>query len=46
MWPDPEVITLTVFAAFATLYLGEQLTRNHGAAALCMCGAAFFIFRA
>ncbi len=40
-----EVITLTVFAAFAVLYAGERLTWNYAGAAVCMCGAAWFIFR-
>lgn len=40
-----EVITLTVFAPFAVLYLKERLTWNYLFAALCMAGAVFFIFR-
>jgi uncharacterized protein (DUF486 family) len=40
-----EVITLTVFAIFSVLYLGEALTINHAVGfALIACGA-FFIFK-
>ena len=35
-----EVITLSVFAVFSMLYLKESLRWNHGAAFLCMVGAA------
>ena len=40
-----EVITLSVFAPFAILYMKEKLTLNYLYAALCMAGAVFFIFR-
>jgi len=40
-----EVITLTVFAAFSVLYLGQALRWNYGAAFLCILGAVFFMFR-
>jgi len=40
-----EIITLTVFAAFAVLYLGEALRWNHLAGFACLVAAAFFIFR-
>jgi len=40
-----EVITLVVFAAFATFYLGERPTWNYLGAGACMCGAAWFMFR-
>lgn len=40
-----EVITLGVFAVFSILYLKETLRWNHGAAALCMVGAVYFVFR-
>ncbi len=40
-----EVITLSVFAVFSMLYLKESLRWNHGAAFLCMVGAAYFVFR-
>jgi uncharacterized protein (DUF486 family) len=39
-----EIITLTVFAVFTTLYFGSHLRWNHGAAAACLVGAAFFVF--
>ena len=34
-----EIITLLVFCAFATLYLGEKLRWNHFAAFLCIVAA-------
>jgi len=40
-----EVITLTVFAGFAVLYLGETLRWNYVAACLCMVGAVIFIVK-
>jgi uncharacterized protein len=40
-----EVITLAVFAVFSILYLKESLRWNHAAAALCMVGAVYFVFR-
>jgi uncharacterized protein (DUF486 family) len=39
-----EVITLTVFAGFAILYLGEKLRWNHLAAFACLLGAVAFAF--
>jgi uncharacterized protein (DUF486 family) len=39
-----EIITLSVFAVFAVLYLGESLKWNHLAAFVCMIAAACFIF--
>lgn len=39
-----EVITLTVFAAFSTLYLKEPLTWNHAAGFSFIALGAFFIF--
>ncbi|WP_292993600.1 DMT family protein [Nitrosomonas sp.] len=41
-----EVITLTVFVSFALLYLKEPLKLDYLWAALCMVGAAYFMFRA
>jgi len=41
-----EIITLVVFAVFSTLYLGEALRWNHGAAFCCLVAAAYFMFRA
>jgi uncharacterized protein len=40
-----EVITLTVFVPFAWLYMKEPVRLNYLWAALCMCGAVFFMFR-
>ena len=40
-----EVVTLTVFAGFAALYMRERLTLNHLYAAFCLVGAVFFTFR-
>ncbi len=40
-----EIITMTVFAFFAYFYMGKTLSLNYFYAALCMVGAAYFIFR-
>jgi uncharacterized protein len=40
-----EIITMTVFAGYALLWAGEALRWNYAAAALCLVGAAIFIFR-
>jgi uncharacterized protein len=40
-----EVITLTVFVPFAVIYLKQPLKLDYLWAALCMGGAAYFIFR-
>ncbi len=40
-----EIITMIVFAMFATFYMGKQLSLNYLYAALCMVAAAYFIFR-
>ena len=40
-----EVITLSVFVPFAFLYIKEPLRMNYPYAALCMCGAVYFMFR-
>ena len=40
-----EMITLSVFVPFAWLYLREPLKLDYLWAALCILGAAFFIFR-
>ncbi len=40
-----EVITMTVFAVFAILYMKTPLTKNFLYAGLCLVGAVFFIFR-
>ncbi len=39
-----EVITLTVFAGFAVLYLGESFRWNHAAAFACLVAAVGFMF--
>lgn len=39
-----EIITLAVFVPFALLFLHERLTWNHMMAAICLCGAAYFVF--
>jgi uncharacterized protein len=40
-----EIITLSVFVPFAVFYLREKLTLDYLWAGLCLCGAAFFMFR-
>lgn len=40
-----EVITLSVFAPFAVLYMNEPLKWDYLWAALCMVGAVYFMFR-
>jgi uncharacterized protein (DUF486 family) len=40
-----EVITLAVFALFATFYMGVKPSWNYFWAGACMVGAVFFIFR-
>jgi hypothetical protein len=40
-----EVITLAVFVPFAWLYMKEPVRLNYLWAALCLCGAAFFVFK-
>ena len=40
-----EVITLTVFVPFAVFFMKEKITWNYLGAAVCLAGAAFFIFR-
>ncbi|WOC14960.1 DMT family protein [Pseudochrobactrum sp. MP213Fo] len=40
-----EVITLTVFAAFSVLYLGENITINHLIGFALICLGAFFVFK-
>src|SRR5436190_3950454 len=39
-----EIITLAVFVPFALFLLNEKLTWNYLWAALCLCGAAYFVF--
>ena len=40
-----EVITLMVFVPFVLFYMKESLKWDYLWAALCMCGAVYFIFR-
>ena len=40
-----EVITLAVFVPFAVLYMRQQLRLDFLWAALCLVGAAYFMFR-
>lgn len=40
-----EVITLSVFVPFAVFYMKEPLRLDYLWAALCLVGAAYFIFR-
>lgn len=40
-----EVITLTVFMPFAVLCMKQPIKLDYLWAALCMCGAVYFIFR-
>lgn len=41
-----EAITLAVFVPFALLYMKQPLNLNYLWAALCLCGAVYFAFRA
>lgn len=40
-----EIITMIVFGGFAYFYMGKALSMNFLYAALCMVGAAYFIFQ-
>ncbi len=40
-----EVIALSVFVPFAVLYMKQPLKLNYVWAALCICGAVYFVFR-
>lgn len=40
-----EAITLTVFVPFAVIYMKQSLRLDYLWAALCICGAVYFIFR-
>ena len=40
-----EVITLSVFVPFAMVYMDQPFKLDYVWAALCMCGAVYFIFR-
>ncbi len=39
-----EIITVSVFAVFSVLYLGEAIRWNHLAAFACLVAAGFFAF--
>ena len=41
-----EAITLVVFVPFALLYLKEPIKLDYLWAALCVCAAVYFVFRA
>jgi len=41
-----EVITLSVFAAFSVLYLGQKITANHLVGFALIAAGAWFVFRA
>lgn len=40
-----EVITLSVFVPFAVLYMNQPMKLDFLWAALCLCGAVYFVFR-
>jgi len=40
-----EIITLAVFVPFVVLYMKQPVKLDYLWAALCMCGAVYFIFR-
>ena len=40
-----DVITLSVFVPFSLLYLREPVKLDYLWAGLCLCGAAYFMFR-
>ena len=40
-----EVVTLAVFVPFAWAYMKEPVRLNYLWAALCLCGAVYFVFR-
>ena len=40
-----EVITLSVFVPFALLYMRQSIRWDFVWAALCLCGAVYFVFR-
>ncbi len=40
-----EVVTLSVFVPFAVVYMNQPLKLDYLYAALCLIGAAYFIFR-
>ena len=40
-----EIVTLLVFVPFAVLYMKQPLKLDYAWAAICMCGAVYFMFR-
>ena len=40
-----EIITLTVFVPFALFYMKRSLSLDYLWACVCLCGAAYFLFR-
>jgi uncharacterized protein (DUF486 family) len=40
-----EVVTLTIFAGFSVLYLGQRITINHAIGFVLIAAGAFFVFR-
>ncbi len=40
-----EVITLTVFAGFSVLFLGQKITANHAIGFTLIAAGAYFLFR-
>ena len=40
-----EVVTLTVFAGFSILYLGQRITWNHAIGFALIAAGAWFVFR-
>jgi uncharacterized protein len=40
-----EIITLVVFVPFVLVYMKQPLKLDYLWAALCMCGAVYFVFR-
>ena len=40
-----EVISLAVFVPFALFFMGQPIKLDYLWAALCLCGAVYFIFR-
>lgn len=40
-----EIIALSVFVPFAVLYMRERVTLDYLYAAICIAGAAYFMFR-
>lgn len=41
-----EVLTLTIFAIFSVLYLGQKITMNHVIGFSLIAAGAYFVFRA